>query len=170
MRIFLDTEFTQLDLNDAKLISLGLVVEKSLEELYIEVSPLPPIGECSAFVHDTVLPLLGRYPNAKCPQGELRNRIINWLQLMRHPDDELFIHFDSEFDERMIREALDPVPNWLQIARISSRDTNELLRQEYHAKDKVGRPEHHALHDAHALAYSYRPRSATADFFNPLAL
>lgn len=170
MRIFLDTEFTQLNLNDAKLISLGLVVEKSLGEFYIEVSPLPPIGECSAFVRDTVLPLLGRYPGAECPQDEIRSRIINWLQLVRHPDDELFVHFDSEFDERMIRAALDPVPNWLQIARISNRDTNELLRHEYHVKDKLGRPEHHALHDAHALAYSYRPRSTILGFVNPLAL
>ena len=80
------------------------------------------------------------------------------------------VTFMRILNERMIRAALDPVPNWLQIARISSRDTNELLRHEYHVKDKVGRPEHHALHDAHALAYSYRPRSTILGFVNPLAL
>lgn len=89
---------------------------------------------------------------------------------MRHPDDELFVHFDSEFDERIIRAALDPVPNWLQIERISSRDINKLLRHENHVKDRVGRPEHYALHDAHALAYSYHPRFTILAVVNPLTL
>lgn len=156
MKIFVDTEFTKLD-QSAALISIGLVVEKSREELYLEVSPHPSLSECSDFVRDTVLPLLGRYPGAECPQDELRSRITNWLQRVRHLDDELYLCFDSEFDERLLRAALEPVDNWYQFTRISSRDTNNLLRLAYHEKDKDGRPEHHALHDAHALACSYRP-------------
>ena len=167
MRFFLGTEFTQLSQN-AKLISLGIVTQRSLEELYLEVAPLPAANECSDFVRETVLPLLGRYLSAACAPPDMRERILNWLQLVRHCDEDTILCFDSEYDCRMIRAALDErVPAWLQLERISSRDCNELLRVEYHSKDKANRPEHHALHDAHALAYSYRPRPVLAPY-NPL--
>ncbi|HLO63537.1 MAG TPA: hypothetical protein VK165_11325 [Azonexus sp.] len=59
MRIYYDTEFTSLDGNiDWDMISAGFVTEDG-RELYIEITDFPR-EDCSSFVVETVLPLLGQ--------------------------------------------------------------------------------------------------------------
>ena len=57
MRSQLDTEFTELSLNNRRLISLALVVPGG-PEFYIELTDCFAVEECSQFVLDTVLPKL----------------------------------------------------------------------------------------------------------------
>lgn len=56
MKLFLDTEFTQLS-DDAKLISLALVAENGAE-FHVELTDTYEVVDCSEFVVDVVLPQL----------------------------------------------------------------------------------------------------------------
>ena len=59
MKIYYDTEFTNLDSNiDWDLISAGFVTETG-DEWYVEIKDFNH-EECSNFVINTVLPLLGK--------------------------------------------------------------------------------------------------------------
>lgn len=97
MRIFLDTEFT--DLLNPVLISLGLVAD-SEEEFYAEV-PFPDHA-CTPFVREVVVPLLRQYPHAFCTLDELGPRIIKWLNIVRRKDEEIEICVDYPAGEKVI--------------------------------------------------------------------
>lgn len=151
MNIFLDTEFT--DLMDPVLISLGMVTERG-EEFYIEV-PYPDKA-CTPFVREAVLPLLGREPDAACSLEEVRLRILQWLEIVRRPPEELCICIDYQTDWDLFCVAVDyRVPSWVH-RKMVSRDINELLL--YSFFKQTGLPEHHALYDARANAFAYQPR------------
>ena len=79
MLIFLDTEFTKFSYPD--LISLALVAEDG-REFYAERTDYRQ-NECSAFVQETVLPLLGRVPGAACTSKELTDRVRHGLRHYR---------------------------------------------------------------------------------------
>lgn len=86
MRIFYDTEFTSLDGNvDWELISAGFVIESG-EELYIEITDFP-IENCSDFVHETVLPLLGQggIEPIRLPGDDFSGFLCQWLQKFNQP-------------------------------------------------------------------------------------
>lgn len=150
---FLDCEFT--NFHQPELISFGLAAVSG-EEFYAEV-PYPR-ERCSEFVLETVIPLLGRDPNAVCADAyDLRVRLDTWLRLV-HREKPLKICFDSDFDWRLFRDALDGrIPDFCHPRLVRSSENIELLRWDFFRKS--GLPEHHALHDARALAYAFRPRS-----------
>ncbi|APW48615.1 hypothetical protein [Rhodoferax antarcticus] len=75
MLIFLDTEFTQF--NSPDLISMALVAEDG-REFYAERDDYHR-DDCSDFVRETVLPLLGRVPGATCSRSELTDRVREWF-------------------------------------------------------------------------------------------
>ena len=77
MHLFLDTEFTDANLLKAELISLALVSEDGVNELYLERNPLP--GRCSAFVRANVCPLLDR-GSAAVPDVEFTRRLRAFLR------------------------------------------------------------------------------------------
>lgn len=81
-KIFLDTEFT--DFIRPHLISIGMVADSG-EEFYAEI-PYPD-SECSDFVRETVIPLLGRFPDAICSKENLSVRLRTWLELVRAQRD-----------------------------------------------------------------------------------
>ena len=99
MLVFLDTEFT--DFAKPDLIRLALVAENG-REFYAE-----PIdyrkNECSAFVRETVLPLLGRVPGAACTSNELADRVQAWFAALPEP---VTIIFDFETDWHLLAVAL----------------------------------------------------------------
>ena len=152
MKIFLDTEFT--DFIDLHLISFGMAAEAG-EEFYAEV-PYPDRA-CSAFVREAVIPLLGRYPDAKCSKEELRTRIWTWLEIVRRDEDEVMeICIDSQVDWDLFADAMDyRVPSWCKRTLLGQQNINELLLYDFHRRHKL--PEHHALYDAMANRYAYRP-------------
>jgi hypothetical protein len=155
LKIFIDTEFT--DFIDPHLISIGMAAEYG-EEFYAEV-PYPR-EVCSAFVRETVLPLLGHMPYAACPIDDLRIRIITWIEIVRRSGEDVEICFDFQTDWDLFVSALDNrVPSWCR-SRCIDPDINELLRHEFHKKSKL--PEHHALYDALANRYAFRERPNTS--------
>ena len=76
MRIFFDTEFTQLS-DDAELISIGLVDETGQNVFYAEVLGVE-VAECSAFCRESVLPLL-EHGDVELPLDQLRKGLFAWL-------------------------------------------------------------------------------------------
>jgi hypothetical protein len=149
--VFLDTEFT--DFVDASLISLGMVADSG-EEYYVE---LPYAQQaCSAFVRHTVLPLLGREPNAAMPRELARTTLTTWLGQVRSNSEQVLIGIDYQTDWDLFVDLLDyRVPTWCGV-RMIRRNINELLRVDFHQKN--GLPEHHALYDARAHRYAFRER------------
>lgn len=151
LKIFIDTEFT--DFLDPHLISLGMAAESG-EEFYAEV-PYPD-NACSAFVRETVIPLLGRLPNSAYTLDDLRIKVIDWLEIVRVQGEEVEICFDFQTDWNLFYDALDyRVPPWCR-PRLVARNINELLRYEFHKRHNL--PEHHALYDALANRYAFRER------------
>ena len=152
MRVFIDTEFT--DLAQPELISLGLAAQTG-EECYIEV----PFEEqrCTDFVRNVVIPLLGKDPHAFCSLDDLRLRILKWLAIVKR-NDPIQICYDSPFDWELFNRALDGrMPDWIEPMPLKSTDINELLLYSYFRRHP-GESEHHALSDAKANLYAYRPR------------
>ena len=155
LNVFVDTEFT--NFIDAHLISIGMAAASG-EEFYAEV-PYPH-GSCSEFVRETVLPLLGRVPDAFCAMGDLYVKITNWLQIVRSGEENVDICFDYQTDWDLFTIALNGrVPPWCR-PRMVSRNINELLRYKFHKENNL--PEHHALYDAQANRYAFRERPPIA--------
>lgn len=152
LKIFIDTEYT--DFIDTELISIGMVAETG-EEFYAEVPYRA--ATCSVFVRESVIPLLGREPNAHCLADELRSRIITWLNIVRRRDEEVEICFDSETDWDLFIEAFGyRVPAWCKSRNVTC-EINELLRFDFYQSRKL--PEHHALYDAMANHYAFREKT-----------
>lgn len=149
LKIFLDTEFT--DFFDPQLISIGMVADTG-EEFYAEV----PYRDdaCSAFVHEAVIPLLGRIEKANCSIEDLPHRILVWLETVRRNDECVEICIDYQTDWDLFCDVLDyRVPTWCK-KRLVATNINELLRYEFHKM--TGLEEHHALYDARANQYGFR--------------
>ena len=99
MLIFLDTEFTKF--NHPDLISMGLVAEDG-REFYAERTDYHR-DDCSQFVRETVLPLLGRVPGAACSRSELTERVREWFGQLPEPAT---IIFDFETDWLLLAVAI----------------------------------------------------------------
>lgn len=151
LNVFIDTEFT--DFIDTQLISIGLVAETG-EEFYAEVPY--EIRECSEFVKEVVLPLLGYSPEAEMTKDELYVKMMQWLRLVRPTDSEISICYDYQADWDLFYDALNgQVPIWCRGRLVADR-ISELLRYDFHKKENL--PEHHALNDARANCYAFRER------------
>ena len=149
--VFLDTEFT--DQLDPRRISIGLVAETG-EELYIEI-PFS-FKHCSDFVREAVLPRLGKAPEAFCPLPLLRDGIITYLARVRYGEGNVLLAYDYSTDWWLLYEAMDQnPPEWVRTHLVWSQ-LNELLLEDYW--QKTGECRHHALHDARANQYAYRPK------------
>jgi hypothetical protein len=151
LKVFVDTEFT--DFINTHLISIGMAAESG-EEFYAEV-PYPEKA-CSSFVHEAVIPLLGRVPNSACSLDDLRIKIITWLESIRRRDEDVEICFDYQTDWDLFSDVLDyRVPPWCR-GRMVDKNINELLRYEFHKQNAL--PEHHALYDALANRHAFHER------------
>lgn len=146
--IFLDTEFTNFEA--PKLISIGLAASSG-EEFYAEV-PFPTTS-ISPFVREVVVPLLNNDPLDHCRIDELHARLANWFTVVR-TSVEVVLCFDSQYDESLFKNIFDGYPPKFLRFRNVDRYINELLRYEFHVKNKL--PEHHALNDAMAMRYAFR--------------
>lgn len=145
--VFIDTEFTCF--SDPQLISIGLAASTG-EEFYAEVPY--SFGQCSEFVREVVIPLLGK--DIAYPYDELHTHLRNWFTVVK-ASEELTVCHDSEFDRTLFLQIFDNrPPHFIRFRDVSERHINELLRYEFHVKNKL--PEHHALHDARALRYAFR--------------
>lgn len=154
MRIYYDTEFTNLDGNtDGDMISAGFVSDEG-HEWYVEIEDFDRTG-CSPFVIETVLPLLGRIPAERVPGGLFGNRLANWLSTFNQ-DIELIN--DARCDRWVIMSCardLDALPRKIQVRTWQRSDDPAIQAalREAEAQYWQAHPacEHHALYDARRL-------------------
>jgi hypothetical protein len=156
MLIFLDTEFTKFQYPE--LISIGLVAEDG-REFYAERTDYNDC-ECSDFVRETVLPLLGRVPGAACSRSELTDRVRGWFGRLPEPAT---IIFDFETDWLLLAVALlgrpqkNPPNTFGEKLHLDSYAiTHPVFEQALNSTYTDEWPLHHALADARALMAGYR--------------
>lgn len=156
MLVFLDTEFT--DFAKHGLISLALVAEDGCE-FYAERTDYRR-EDCSDFVRQEVLPLLGRVSGAACTQPELMERLRTWFERLPEPAT---LVFDFEGDWLLLadawlgashRQAPPNVGGKLHLA--SHTFTHPIFEKALNAAYSDDWPPHHALADARGLMAGYR--------------
>lgn len=145
MKVFLDTEFTNLE--NPELISIGMITEDGEHQLYLEVSDFPLLA-CSDFVIETVFPLFGDGKSVKA--AELRDELNCWFASL---PDEITICCDSQYDKALLVRVFEgrlPVNliNWIDLYPFRSHPDFQRAIVNYHIQV---RKEHHALHDAIAM-------------------
>lgn len=154
MNVFIDTEFT--DLLDPLLISIGMVADTG-EKFYAEVPYLD--DKCTPFVREAVLPQLGRHPDFSCSVSDLSMKLRQWLQLVRKSDETIYLCFDYTTDWDLFLDSIQfRIVPWMQ-GKLINADIDEILLYEFYRDTGLSR--HHALNDALANQFAYRPRIAT---------
>lgn len=154
MNIFVDTEFSSLG-SDPRLLSIALVTENGAE-LYIEFSSGWTFEQCSPWVKNHVLPLLGQ--GLTLSRAAAVAHIDAWLTSLAAP---VTLHVDSDWDAELIGQllaenGLDRTRYPLQVLQVADRAAAEALAQQraaYFAQHQC--TPHHALHDARALRASW---------------
>lgn len=148
MRVFFDTEFTELGI-DPRLISIGLISEDGQREFYAELSDTYTIEDCGDFARLAVIPKLTG-AEVRVSLAELGDRLYAWLTTF---DEPITLATDSLawdwpwvqeiFYDRVWPENVAPTPVILgrtpEFARaVEAAVTSHRLRR------------HHALDDAKA--------------------
>jgi hypothetical protein len=107
---------------------------------------------------ETVVPLLGKIPNAECSFDELYQRIIDWLTSIRENAEAIEICFDYQTDWDLFINALNyQVPKWCK-GRLVNSEIDEQRISDFHASTNL--PEHHALYDAMGNRYAFQDRES----------
>lgn len=157
MRIYYDTEFTSLDGNvDWGMISAGFVTEIG-EEWYVEITDFLR-EDCSPFVVETVLPLLGKGDKIpeRMPATHFAWRFCKWLETFHEPIQLISDHVvDWHIVNGYCYPEFSTFPGNIQgEVWVPSGDYEikvVLLETElrfWHANPKM---QHHALYDARRL-------------------
>lgn len=152
-RIFLDTEFTGL-VDDAKLISIGLIDAIGERSFYAELSDTWESRDASDFVRGIVLPQLDG-GSTRITIAELGERLVAWLEAFNEP---LQLATDSlAWDWRWLQEIfrahgrwptnVDSGPLLLTMNYLNNFDAFEAGIE---AAFAGGLRRHHALDDAKA--------------------
>jgi hypothetical protein len=156
MLVFIDTEFT--DFHRIDLISIGMVTDAG-GEFYAERIDYR-LHDCNSFVLETVVPLLGKLPNAVCTQTELTQRLRRWFGSFPEPTTVVFDYY-SDWD--LLALALAGCDDTHVCGLINncelvgdSISASEVFEQAHAATYTVDWPRHHALADARALRAGYQ--------------
>lgn len=180
VRVFLDTQYT--NVQDPKLIAFGLACGGA--STYAELADGWASADCSAFVHDNVLPHLGRAGARQLSGASATEQLIRWLSLafdsaicMRTGSTRVPAGFRTVLEivslHTMDYELLRGLPGLQESAhalpfqlRFSSVvQTPDLAPRTPAVLTGLGRffetgntvlPRHHALYGALALQYSAR--------------
>lgn len=163
MLAFLDTEFTCFE--RPTMMSLALVAEDN-HEFYAECTDYPR-EECSHFVVNAVIPLLGRIDGAGNDRLTLSRRLRTWFEALPGPAT---IVCDFEGDWRLLLDALDvlyfvALPANLEGKLIlgSSIISDPVFEDSLNRSYTADWPPHHALADARALRNGYVAWKASMD-------
>ena len=167
MYYFLDTEFT--DFKNSQLISLGMVSLDGKNEFYVEVEH--DVSKRSAFVSDTIVPLLNQY---FFNPDEASEKLNKWLDLINDGRMEVIydygldaVHFSNLlYRQRKVIKRSEPKLKYLNNAivfEVGNLSDSKLIaskingfnkfREEYFAK---GIQRHNALVDAKAMLYAWK--------------
>lgn len=152
MKVFFDCEFTDL-VDSAKLISVGLVTLDN-QTLYIELTDGWRLEECSDFVIENVLPLLGH--GEQLSRRQAASRIYEWL-VETGEAGGIELLCDSTWDPVMLRPLLPAkisflTPKFEVIAFAGESEQASFLDNlDLILSSATHGPQHHALADACAL-------------------
>lgn len=142
MRLFLDTEFTQLN-HEAKLISIALVDENE-DYYYAELSDSYKEEDCSSFVKENVLPYLlkGKYSKSR---SQVALELGNWIE---DRAEKCIIANDAPtWDMPFLIGLIDFYwPNNLVRDKVNLLDIDQSVSNSIYKRD--GLNVHNALHDA----------------------
>ena len=160
MRIYYDTEFTNLDGNvDWDMISAGFVAEDG-REFYAEITDFLR-EDCSQFVLDVVLPLLGKGDKLpeRMPGSHFGWRFCNWLDSLEASEFSLIA--DATCDWWLVHEyaqaELSTYPRKVrgQVWQRSDAPVTGLrlaaVESEFWSQPGNAGMIHHALYDARRL-------------------
>jgi hypothetical protein len=156
-RIFFDTEFTGLGIQNPQLISIGLIDQSGTGEFYAEVQLTQELrAGCHSWVRQHVLPHL-EGGVAAMPKVEISRRLYDWLCALA-PNRHLVLISDSPivdapYVHELLRETGYP-PNMDRHIR-PMKMPSPAGWQRYHsalerAQKAAAYREHHALDDARA--------------------
>ncbi len=139
-RIYLDTEFTNLNRYTCKLISLALVVPGG-PEFYVELTDAWEEGDCSDFVREIVLPQLDPVAYGRTTE-RARIELLDFL-LRLGPVEIISDALDWDWPLLVWLAGQDGLPRGVEAGRI---------RCDIEVSADVEEPPHHALQDARMLA------------------
>lgn len=139
-RVYLDTEFTNLNRYTYKLISLALVVPGG-SEFYVELTDAWKEGDCSDFVREIVLPQLDLATYGRTTE-QARADLLAFLQELGSVD---IISDAPDWDWPLLIWLAGPVglPEGVEAG---------LIRSDIEVASEGEEPPHHALQDARILA------------------
>ncbi|NPT54589.1 3'-5' exonuclease family protein [Paraburkholderia elongata] len=142
MRVFIDTEFT--NLQDRELISVALVAENG-DEFYGESSDFDH-SRCSEFVRETVLPQLGSPAGRAMPLAQLQKEVMDWLKRVSVRTRPILC-YDNDVDLRLLESLIGSFPKgWQQEAGLDA-----FFAEHGHR--------HHALWDARANLVCFQSKT-----------
>lgn len=148
MRVFFDTEFTELGI-DPRLISIGLISEDGQREFYAELSDTYTIEDCGDFARMAVIPKLTG-AEVRISLAELGDRLDAWFTAFGEPitlaTDSLawdWPWIQEIFYDRVWPENVAPTPEIVG-------QTPEFARAVEAAVTQHRLRRHHALDDAKA--------------------
>jgi hypothetical protein len=149
-KVFFDTEFTGLS-SDPRLLSIALVADSG-ETLYIEFTDGWSEAQCSSWVKEHVLPMLGN--GERLTRREAVARILAWIAAFESTPTLLAeTSWDTDLFADLIRECGIPRDcicfKALEFSGKAQANAFEAAKQCYF-KSKQG-TQHHALTDAHAF-------------------
>ena len=156
-RIFFDTEFTGLGIQNPQLISIGLIDQPGAGEFYAEVPVTPELrAACHPWVRENVLPHLAGGA-AAMPKDEISRRLYEWLCALA-PARHLVLITDSPVvDAPYVHELLKDTgyPQNMDRHIRHMKMPSPAGWQRYHsalerAQKAAAYREHHALDDARA--------------------
>lgn len=139
-RVYLDTEFTNLNRYTYKLISLALVVPGG-SEFYVELTDAWKEGDCSDFVEEIVLPQLDLVTYGRTTE-QARIELLDFLQELGPVE---IISDAPDWDWPLLVWLAGPggLPEGVEAGRI---------RCDIEVSAGGEEPPHHALQDARMLA------------------
>lgn len=164
IRIFLDTEFTSLDVAQPKIISIGLATEDG-RDFYREFTDTYKVSDCSQFCKDNVLTLLWRSPDVERTAFQVANEMWTFLEDLSEEGYTPIIVADYATDFHFFYEMMflfanheGSFPNksviGLELIRFMKGTPSFRDGFTEHLKT-VGSPEHHALYDAQGNRAGY---------------
>jgi len=164
INIFFDTEFTELEEERARLISIGFVDESGGNRFYAELTDTWQMSHCSKFVISNVLPLL-EGGTSQMTISDLRGSLKAWIEALG--DEARLISDEPSWDWPLISRIFPDADTWPQNLAKKPADLGLDKTQWTQYKDAVKRQftfglrQHHAGDDAEAMRQGWI--SATRD-------
>lgn len=150
MLIFLDTEYT--DSINCDLISIGMVSEDGLHELYLERRDYERQW-CNSFVHAAVIPQLENASTA-LDRKQVEAQLANWFSTLPR---SITIACDSFTDWELLLDALGDArpPNLTGRYDLRQQVDSFVFNHAVVQYHDFNGPWHHALHDARAHRHGW---------------